>query len=160
MIPVKGYNYIPNYNAIPAHDWIPQSLTNFPAPSDTILVTEKRDTGDSGDAHKGLSGFLPSQPCPQWTLNPYGGEFPAAGTYTYTDANLVKTLQPTAGKNEYKAVDVLRVAWDIHTKGANYSYADGHAKYRKLEQTLNPSKYEYGEKWYPTPIPVEGKVCP
>lgn len=161
-IPVGGYSYIPNYNTIPAHDWYPVSLTNFASPADTIMVTEKRDTGDSGDAHKGLSGFLPSQPCPQWTLAPYAGQTPPASTYTYTDAQLVRTLQPTAGVAQYKAVDVLRVAWDRHTsgQGANYSYADGHAKFRKLEQVLNPAKYEYGEKWYPSPIAVEGKVCP
>ncbi len=152
-MPTKGYSYIPNYNAIPAHDWLPTSLTNFASPADTILVTEKRDTKDAGDAHKGTSGFLPSQPCPAWTLVPYSGKVPAGNTYSYTDANLVKSLQPTATKADYKAVDVLRVAWDRHTKGANYSFADGHAKYQKLEQTLNPSKYEYGEKWYATPAP-------
>lgn len=147
----KGYSYIPNYNAMPAHDWLPHSMTLFENPADTILVTEKRDTKDSGDAHKGLSGFLPSQPCPNWTLVPYSGQNPGGNSYSYTDANLVKKLQPTASKADYKAVDVLRVAWDRHTNGANYSFADGHAKYQKLEQTLNPSKYEYGEKWYPQP---------
>ena len=150
-IPTKGYSYIPNYNAMPAHDWMPHSMTDFSSPADTILVTEKRDTKDSGDAHKGLSGFLPSQPCPNWTLVPYSGTTPAAGTYSYTDSALVKQKQSTATKADFKAIDVLRVAWDRHTSGANYSFADGHAKYQKLEQTLNPSKYEYGDKWYPAP---------
>ncbi len=159
-IPVNGYSYIPNYNAIPAHDWYPVTMTVFNQPAEMILVTEKRLTGDSGDNHKGASGFLPSQPCPQWTLNNYAGEFPAGGTYTYTDGGLVRALQPTAGKADYKAVDVLRVAWDRHTQGANYSYADGHAKYQKLDQILNPSRYQFGERWYPNPIAVEGKVCP
>jgi prepilin-type N-terminal cleavage/methylation domain-containing protein/prepilin-type processing-associated H-X9-DG protein len=158
-IPTKGYSYIPNYNAMPAHDWIPVALTNFAAPADTILVTEKRDTKDPGDAHKGTSGFLPSQPCPNWTLVPYSGQTPAANTYSYTDANLVKQKQPTATKADYKAIDVLRVAWDRHTKGANYSFADGHAKYQKLEQTLNPSKYEYGDKWYPNTASWSSAPC-
>lgn len=158
-IPTKGYSYIPNYNAIPAHDWLPTSLTAFNSPADTILVTEKRDTKDPGDAHKGTSGYLPSQPCPNWTLVPYAGRTPGANTYSYTDANLVKQIQPTAGKADYKQVDVTRVAWDRHTGGANYSYADGHAKYRKLEQTLNPNKYEYGEKWLPNSAPWNSSPC-
>ncbi|CAN5696687.1 hypothetical protein BH11ARM2_BH11ARM2_37720 [soil metagenome] len=155
----KGYSYIPSYNAIPAHDWLPVSMTNFANPADTILVTEKRDTKDAGDAHKGLSGFMPSQPCPNWTLVPSTGSTPGAGTYSYTDANLVKLKQPTATKADYKAIDVLRVAWDRHTSGANYSFADGHAKYQKLEQTLNPTKYEYGEKWYPNSAPWNTSPC-
>jgi prepilin-type N-terminal cleavage/methylation domain-containing protein/prepilin-type processing-associated H-X9-DG protein len=158
-IPTKGYSYIPNYNAIPAHDWLPVPMTTFLSPADTILVTEKRDTKDAGDAHKGLSGFLPSQPCPNWTLVPYAGKNPGAGMYSYTDSALVKQLQPTATKADYKAVDVLRVAWDRHTGGANYSYADGHAKYRKIDQALNPTKYEYGEKWYPNSAPWNSSPC-
>ena len=159
-MPVTGYSYIPSYNAIPAHDWYPVSLTSFAAPADTILVTEKRDTLDSGDAHKGLSGFVPSQPCPQWTLVNWPGGIPAAGQYSYTPASVAKTQIVGAGATQYKNYDILRVKWDRHSEGANYSYADGHAKYRKLDQTLDPSRYEYGNKWYPSPIAVEGKVCP
>lgn len=158
-IPTKGYSYIPSYNALPAHDWLPVSMTSFQAPADTILVTEKRDTKDLGDSHKGLSGFLPSQPCPNWTLVPSTGDTPGAGTYSYTPAALIKAKLPTAGKNEYKAYDVLRVAYDRHTGGANYSYADGHARYQKLEQTLNPAKYQYGEKWYVNPAPWNTGGC-
>ncbi|AIE86912.1 prepilin-type N-terminal cleavage/methylation domain-containing protein [Fimbriimonas ginsengisoli] len=155
----KGYSYIPNYNALPAHDWLPHSLTDFASPADTILVTEKRDTKDAGDAHKGLSGFLPSQPCPNWTLVQATMGTPGAGQYSYTLPELVKPLAATAGKTEFKKYDVLRVKWDRHTGGANYSYADGHAKYQKLEQTLNPSKYQYGEKWYPNSAPWNSSPC-
>ncbi len=160
-IPTKGYSYIPNYNALPAHDWTPVSLTNFAAPADTILITEKRDTGDLGDSHKGTSGFLPSQPCPQWTLTTVADNTLPSGTnYAYTSAATAKKQIVNANATSYKNYDILRVKWDRHTDGANYSFADGHAKYQKLDQTLNPAKYAYGEKWYPTPIPVEGKTCP
>ncbi len=163
-MPTKGYSYIPNYNAIPAHDWLPVSMTSFNQPAQTILVTEKRDTGNSGDAHKGLSGFLPSQPCPNWTLAPYGGRIPPANTYTYTDAQLVKAANLTGTSADYKQVDVTRVAWDRHSGkkwegGANYSFADGHAKFQKLEQTLNPQAYEYGERWYPSSAPWNSSPC-
>ena len=164
-IPVKGYSYIPNYNAIPAHDWMPVSMTSFTAPAETILVTEKRDTLNPGDAHKGVSGFLPSQPCPSWTLAPYGGRIPPANTYTYEDPQLVKSASITGTTADYKQVDITRVAWDRHSGkkwegGANYSFADGHAKFQKLEQTLNPLRYEYGDKWYPNSAPWNTSPCP
>ena len=163
-MPTKGYSYIPNYNAIPAHDWLPVNMGVFPAPANTILVTEKRDTGNSSDAHKGLSGFLPSQPCSNWTFAPYGGRIPPGNTYTYEDPQLVKAANLTGTAADYKQVDVTRVAWDRHSGkkwegGANYSFADGHAKFQKLEQTLNPNAYEYGERWYPAPAPM-GNICP
>ena len=160
-IPTRGYSYIPNYNAIPAHDWTPVALTGFNAPADTILVTEKRDSGDPKDAHKGTSGYLPSQPCPGWTLvAAQDNVVPGGQTYSYTTAATARKQIVGAGKAQYKAYDILRVKWDRHTDGANYAYADGHAKYQKLDAILNPTKYGFGEKWYPSPIPVEGAVCP
>lgn len=163
-IPTKGYSYIPNYNAMPAHDWLPVSMTSFSFPASTILVTEKRDTGNSGDAHKGLSGFLPSQPCPNWTFVSYSGRVPAAGTYSYEDANLVRSATATHTPSDFKQVDVTRVHWDIHSGGplqggANYSFADGHAKFQKLEQTLNVNGYEYGDRWYPNSAPWSSSPC-
>ncbi len=161
----QAYSYIPNYNALPAHDWTTVSMTNFASPADTILVTERRDDNVPGDSHKGTSAFFPSQPCPSWTLVPYTGSiiansysmFPAAEAKLQL-ANAVTQAQITAA---FKKYDILRVKWDRHTSGqnANYSYADGHAKNRSLEQTLNPSKYEYGEKWYPNSAPWNATPC-
>lgn len=156
------YSYIPNYNLIPAHDWLPVSMTQFETPANLILITERRNklknaAGTILGRHKGTSGFNPSQPCPQWTIVPYSGNgSPGAGTYamwtkTQADFHLVND---TNDKN-----DITRVAWDRHTGGANYAYADGHSKFQKLDATLNPTAYQYGEKWYPSPM-AGGQVCP
>ena len=149
------YSYIPNYNAMPAHDWLPVSLTSFTTPANTILVAERRAKTGAGTtigAHKGLSGFVPSQPCPNWTL--VTGT-PGAGQYAYHTKNgALAHLNDTSDK-----WDIIRVRWDRHTGGANYSYADGHAKYQKLEQTLNPDSYQYGEKFYVNSAPWNSSPC-
>jgi prepilin-type N-terminal cleavage/methylation domain-containing protein/prepilin-type processing-associated H-X9-DG protein len=146
------YSYIPNYNLIPAHDWIPVSMTVLPSPADTITIAERRNKLDtpglSASAatigkHKGLSGFNPSQPCPGSVL--VSGS-PSGFQYAYFTPAQAKVL-PTTAANDKK--DIVRVQWDRHTGGANYAFADGHAKYQKLEQTLNPDKYEYGDQFYP-----------
>jgi len=153
-----AYSVIPNYNLMPAHDWTVVSMTVLPAPADTILVAERRDKIDTPGlsdkdktigAHKGLSGFSPSQPCPSWPMQAPGSN-PSSGAFAYFTPEQALTL-PTTAKND--KLDLVRVKWDRHTGGSNYAYADGHAKYQKLAQTLNPTKYGYGEKFYPGPQP-------
>lgn len=146
-----AYSYVASYNAMPAHDWAPVSMTSFGSPADTIMVTERRAKLPNGTVigqHKGVSGFNPTQPCPSWTL--VNSTSPGAGQYAFITPDQAKTHLANDTNDKF---DIVRVNWDRHTGGANYSYADGHAKYRKLDQTLNPSKYEYGEKWYPGLMP-------
>lgn len=144
----QQYSYITSYNAMPAHDWLPVSLTAYSEPANTIMVTERRNKMGNGSligAHKGVSGFNPSQPCPNWTLVPGP---PGANQYSFIKPAEARTHLANDTNDKF---DIVRVAWDRHTGGANYCYADGHAKFRKLEQTLDPSRYEYGDRWYATP---------
>lgn len=136
-----AYSYIPAYNALPAHDWLPVSMMEFPDPANQILTTERRNKLGKGGligAHKGLSGFNPSQPCP--------GE-----NYSYITPEEARQHLANDSNDKF---DIVRVYWDRHVGGgANYSYADGHARFQKLEQTLKPERYQYGETWLPSPAP-------
>ncbi len=157
---VLKYSYIPNYNLVPAHDWLPVSMTSFDQPANLILITERRNKLTNGTVlgpHKGVSGFNPSQPCPQWSIVSYTGNGkPGTGTYAYwtKEQAMYHLANDTNDKN-----DIVRVNWERHTQGANYAYADGHSKYQKIGNVLNPSAYQFGEKWYPSPMPG-GQVCP
>lgn len=159
---VPKYSYIPNYNLMPAHDWLPVSLTALESPADVISLTERRNKLKNGTVmgrHKGVSGFNPSQPCPAWTRVDYTGNgSPATGTFSYwnvTQANYHLGVD-TNDKN-----DIVCVKWDQHTSGqnANYIYSDGHAKTTGLGDILNRASYKFGDKWYPTPMPGN-KACP
>jgi len=154
------YSYIPNYNLMPAHDWTPVSLTVLQSPATTIAVAERRDKLTLGAVigqHKGVSGFNPSQPCPGSTQVPSQYDVITGGkTFAYWTAE--QAIQHLAVDTKDKN-DIVRVKWDRHTGGANYAYADGHAKYQKLAQTLNPSAYQYGEQFFPGFAPYNTTAC-
>ena len=159
-------SYIPIYNVMPAHDWTVTSITMFSSPANQIVVGEHRNDLILSDYHKGTSGFFPSQPCPQWTLVNYP---PGGSQYSYFPIDVVQTeynlAQQQGFQNSgslFKKYDILRVAWDRHTsgQGANYCFADGHAKYQTLAQTIDPNAYEYGDRWYPNSEPWNSYQCP
>ncbi|MCB8933734.1 MAG: DUF1559 domain-containing protein [Fimbriimonadaceae bacterium] len=153
------YSYIPNYNLMPAHDWLPVSMTVLPAPADTIAVAERREKTDSGvviGKHKGLSGFNPSQPCPGSTQIAPQYAIITSMNFAFWTPEFI--AQHNALDSNDKA-DVVRVKWDRHKEGANYAYADGHARWQRLAQTLNPDKYQYGDHFYPAYAPYNGGPC-
>lgn len=157
---VQKYSYIPAYNVMPAHDWIPVSSSVFPDPANTIAITERRNkllNGVSVGKQKGVSGFNPSQPCAGSTLVPpqYA---PLTGTTNYAYWTPQFALQHLQSDSNDKN-DITRVAWDRHTQGANYAYADGHAKFQMIGKTLDLNNYQYGDKFYPPYAPYNPNPC-
>ena len=159
-------SYIPVYNVMPAHDWVALSITSYSAPANQIAVTEHRNDNVPGDRHKGASGFYPSQPCPQWPLVAWQASgkaysyFPQA--FLQSEYAIAQNPNFQTNASLFKKYDVLRVAWDRHSggSGSNYAFADGHAKYQNLGQTVNPSAYEYGDVWYPNSAVWNSSPCP
>lgn len=154
------YSYIPNYNLIPAHDWLPVSLTTFPEPASIITVTERRNTLKNGfvvGKHKGVSGFNPSQPCPG-SIQVAPQYASLAGTPNFAFWTPEFAIQHLNSDSTDKN-DITRVIWERHGDGANYAYADGHAKYTKLGQVLDQNKYQFGDKFYPAYAPYNGTAC-
>jgi prepilin-type processing-associated H-X9-DG protein len=142
------YSYINNYNVISAHDFTVVNASTIEYPAQVITLAERRDKLQNGTimgVHKGMSAFIPGQPCPWWTL---GVEYRRA---TLQDAK--NALTGTSDKPE-----IVRVKWDRHQLGSNYIFSDGHAKWHRIEQTLDPENFMYGERFYPQPEP--GASCP
>lgn len=139
------YNsYISNYAAMPAHDYLPVNASVFGDPAGMILLSTRRyklPTGNIVGVHKGTSGFVPGQPCSWRELKPgrlgywYGNEEKAR--------SLLKTM--TDDKEYY----LNRANYDLHGNGTNYAFADGHARFYPIGATLNPSRFMWGERFYP-----------
>lgn len=165
---VPKMSYINNYALIPAHDWLPVTSTAVQTPANVIAFTDRRAFQDGLANWKGFTGFYPGQPCTgQAGLDPTKVGVPAAtttnktalsslgvkGPYTYVREDELNAAAKLADSAKDKAFELTRAQWDLHSGGANYAYADGHSKYQKIGATLNPSNYQYGDYFYPSPAP-------
>jgi len=160
-------SYIPAYNVIPAHDWLPVPFTTFPNPANMIALADRRYQNTAPtpvlfSGKKGLSGFNPSQPCTQEGAQMIPPQFAllkaSSKQYAFWTADqIVQHL--TVDTND--KVDPTRVWYDLYGNGSNYAFADGHAKFQPLGATLIPQlgQYEYGDTFYPSINPQEGTTC-
>ena len=158
---VPKFSYVNNYNAIPAHDWAPVEESEMDSPNGMILLGERRDLLNNPKAKpigqwKGVSGFIGT------SGNSVGsGQICPGDSYRYAtladaDADADAGLLGTSDKPE-----IVRVKWDRHNGGANYSFGDGHTKWYKLDQTLKPSNFLWDTEWLPKPLPqVLVNPCP
>lgn len=87
-----------------------------------------------------------------------GGVFDseASSTVTSTDIRAMTMSDVTSAYNTCVASSANGISHIAYTQGAssrhldgsNYAFADGHAKWYKMEQTLNPNNYLWGTRAY------------
>jgi prepilin-type N-terminal cleavage/methylation domain-containing protein/prepilin-type processing-associated H-X9-DG protein len=161
-------SYLPAYNVMPAHDWLPVASTTFPTPANMIEWADKRFVSGDGTTHysgkKGLDGFNPSQPCTQEgaTFDPtissqYVEQISSSTTsYGFWNAASILWWQNNMAGGDDPNVD--RVWYDLYSGVSNYGFADGHAKTLSLGATLvdQPGSYMYGDTFYPSINPQDG----
>lgn len=152
------FSYLNNYNAIPAHDFLPVSNASFTAPASLIVLTERRaklpianPTTNVGQ-WKGTSGFYitgSTKGASKGTGQPCASDVMGVN-YRYTT---LADIAAAAAATSDKRPELLRVQWDRHSGGANYTFQDGHSKWLRLEQTLDPADNLWGERFYPPSAP-------
>jgi prepilin-type N-terminal cleavage/methylation domain-containing protein/prepilin-type processing-associated H-X9-DG protein len=171
-------SYIPDYNVVPAHDWLPVAYTTFPNPANQIAMTDRRYIAGTPtnptvfSGKKGVSGFNPSQPCTQEGA-PFNPNLAAEGVteavvttltqYGFWNAAAINQIEyhsDAAGDLENKGddPDLGRVWYDFYNGQANYAFADGHSKSEALGATLidQIGQYQYGDTFYPSINPQDG----
>jgi len=129
------------------------SETYLDAPSDIILIAEM--TGKLGNlagtsATGGAAANKSHRPTNAWMTSATGGAVDAeTNGVAYTPYAATTALAEDAINNP--STSALRISYTnptIHNGGSNYTFADGHAKFYKLSQTLDPNNYLWGKRAY------------
>lgn len=95
---------------------------------------------------------------------PFNAVTDPGGTYfdgeAYDGTGDIDAISWAAAKAQYEqlaagataegisADHIVYVEHEAHNGGANWTYADGHAKWMKLEQALDPNNYQFGKRAY------------
>jgi prepilin-type N-terminal cleavage/methylation domain-containing protein/prepilin-type processing-associated H-X9-DG protein len=129
---VPELSYIPNYAVMPAHDGGTVNCAVVGTPASVIVLAEKQyKIGTTVlKSYAGTSGFYPDTP----NNNPY----------CRVTVDRVRAAIAVPSDRNYK---LARVAFFRHAGGSNFVFADGHAKWYRMEQTLG-TNFLWGERYY------------
>jgi prepilin-type N-terminal cleavage/methylation domain-containing protein/prepilin-type processing-associated H-X9-DG protein len=125
----------------------------------TIMVAEFNNTtacvndtstgqttlGFKGKSHRPANGFMKAGGAP------YVGQ--SVADVSEASVQAVTPARAQQGQDACKAtgygggqVHIVYADFEKHLAGSNYTFADGHAKWHKIEQTLNPDNFLWGKK--------------
>lgn len=126
------------------------------APADTIMIAEATSfvncmndvsnaSGTNNKSHRSTNAVMLAGGGTRFT-----GETEAYGTaleaLSVAKAKADLAACPTATSAGLSFICYTQP--DRHSGGANYIYADGHAKWQKLERTLDPLNFQWGKRFY------------
>jgi prepilin-type N-terminal cleavage/methylation domain-containing protein/prepilin-type processing-associated H-X9-DG protein len=133
-------------------------LAAVDAPADTILVAEMTDLPACINDTSAASGVAyKTHRSTNAVKLPGGGVFSGEDPATYTGTLMAISVTDALGAIAAcsapggSANGQYHIAYTSpfrHQGGSNYVYCDGHAKYAKLEATLNPNNWQWGKKMY------------
>ena len=156
------FSYINSYNVMPAHDWLPPSEASFERPGSLVILGERRN--NMNDAAQTLIGQWKGTSPFVATSTSHGtgagsGQVCPGDTYRFVTFDDIKNGLLPSNSNDNP--EIVRVQFDRHSEGSNFSYYDGHAKWNRIEQTFDPNNWQWGDHWYPTPnpSPLAGSKC-
>jgi prepilin-type N-terminal cleavage/methylation domain-containing protein/prepilin-type processing-associated H-X9-DG protein len=145
-------------------------LAALDAPASEILVAEMTESifaigGTSGLGGTAYKSHRPTNGVCYGDGSIYNGETYPTGTPVRAltaaearaaiDAGKALTAPATADYGHH----IAYISDDLHHGGANYIFADGHAKWETLGATLDPNNFMWGRRAYPCPgMPVMGGI--
>ena len=120
------------------------------SPSEVILVAEMSDkpANLNGSSSTGGSAVKSHRPTAGVSEGSPTGEYDSedgTGTIYATPASVAIDAMdnPATGKPH-----IMYASYKRHLEGTNYLFADGHAKWMRLDRTLNPDNFLWGKRVY------------
>jgi prepilin-type N-terminal cleavage/methylation domain-containing protein/prepilin-type processing-associated H-X9-DG protein len=152
-------SYIANELIMPRkkYEAVPQNVVSdgaVDAPADVILVAEMTDViGALNDTSRTGGAAIKSHRPTNGVSNNgaiYDGEAGIKGPVRALPADAAKAAIAAAkaansGGGQHH---ICYISDDHHSGGANYIFCDGHAAWRRLEQTLDPDRFLWGKRAY------------
>lgn len=139
------------------------SLAAVDAPADVILLAEfsntpacvndtsnQQSTGFKNKSHRSTNGVMLTATGGAWK-GEAPNEFSPTVQRLFAMTPQVAAASFSACRTPGYAGGAPHIAYiqpDRHAGGSSYTYADGHAKWAKLESTLNPNNFQWGKKMY------------
>ena len=123
----------------------------------TIMLAEMTDTPSCINDTSSASGVAykthrPANAIKLLSGAPFVGETASEiGNTAYMAISAAEAKNALTVCRTSSALGQFHIAYtqpDRHSGGANYTYTDTHAKFAKLEQTLNPNKFQWGKRAY------------
>ena len=139
------------------------TAASIDAPADVIVIGEMtntlaciNDTSNAGTAgggfvnksHRSTNAYMTSATGGTWKGEAVA-DYQLSAVYAVTPQ--LANAAFAACKAPGYAGGALHIAYtqaDRHTGGSCYTFADGHSKWMKLEQTLNPNNFLWGKQVY------------
>jgi len=165
VMDIQAYrlSYVANELLMPRKKYasVPQNVVSLGVveqPADTILLAEYSDVMLSllDSSPTGGTAIKTHRPTNAVMLGD-GGVFDGE---SYVPGTTIVALTAATAKAEIEAAKVgsahghhhiCYINDEMHNGGANYTFADGHAKWLRLGQTLNPENFLWGKKAYSCP---------
>jgi prepilin-type processing-associated H-X9-DG protein len=126
------------------------SMAAVEAPADLIALGELTDIQFAIGGSSTASGNAYKSHRPANLTNPWNNDSAAAASYTQVTMDEVNAAhaaaQAATGMMDESTNHSRYMAWNRHNVGANYCFADGHAKWLRMETVLQ--NHYFGTRYY------------
>lgn len=157
-------SYIPNSAFIPRKRRTvdPANVVSSAAveqPASEILIAEATDnkncindesnaSGTANKSHRSTNGFTTNAAgTARWT-GESAGDYSIPAVYAVNYANILPAFTTCKTASANGLAHIVYIAPSRHSEGANYMFADGHAKFLRPAATMDPNNFMWGKKVY------------